>query len=400
VIENEKINLKFFETLKSIDGTKDVNNIKDLQFKESLFKYSGACAGCGETPYLTMLTRLFGERMLVANATGCSSIYGGNLPTTPWSKNKEGRGPAWSNSLFEDNAEYGFGMKISEETTRLEVIDLLEKLKDRLGANLVDELIENSLESGYDDIENQKKAIKNTKEKLATIKSFEAAHLNSMIDIMLKRSNWIVGGDGWAYDIGYGGLDHILASGKNVNVLVLDTEVYSNTGGQASKATHLGASAKFTVNGKTTHKKGLGAMLMTYDNIYVAQVAIRANPTQTLRALKEAEAYDGPSIVIAYSSCIAHGVALEKSFVQQKAAVDSGLWMLYRYNPDLLGNGKALQIDSKEPNTELLESYLYAETRYSYVKTVNPDFAAKSVEELKKHILSRWNKYNVMAKRL
>jgi pyruvate-ferredoxin/flavodoxin oxidoreductase len=401
VIENERVNYNFFTALKSIDGVKDANNLKDLQFKESLFKYSGACAGCGETPYLSLLTRLFGERMLVANATGCSSIFGGNLPTTPWSKNKEGRGPAWSNSLFEDNAEYGFGMKVSEDTIKLEAIDLLEKLKSQLGNELVDKLIENSMQSNYDAVENQKKAIKTAKEKLVGIKSFEAVHLNAIIDVMLKRSNWIVGGDGWAYDIGYGGLDHILASGKNVNVLVLDTEVYSNTGGQASKATHLGASAKFTVNGKTTHKKDLGAMLMTYDNIYVAQVAIRANPAQTLKALKEAEAYNGPSIVIAYSSCIAHGVALEKSFAQQKAAIDSGLWMLYRYNPDLLEKkGNALQIDSKEPNIDLLEKFLYAETRYNYVKTVNPDFAAKSVEELKKHILSRWNKYKIMAEGL
>ncbi|MDR1499060.1 MAG: 2-oxoacid:acceptor oxidoreductase family protein, partial [Rickettsiales bacterium] len=401
IIENEKSNFSFFNTIESTDGTKNANNPKELQFKESLFKYSGACGGCGETPYLSTLTRLFGERMVVANATGCSSIFGGNLPTTPWSKNKEGRGPSWSNSLFEDNAEYGLGMKISDDTQKVEAIDLLEMLKDQLGAETVENLINNSNKSGFDEIEAQKKAVKEVKKKLAGINSFEARHLSSIIDTMIKRSNWIVGGDGWAYDIGYGGLDHVLASGKNINVLVLDTEVYSNTGGQASKATHMGASAKFAVNGKTTHKKDLGAMLMTYDNIYVAQVAIRANPMQTIKALKEAEAYDGPSIVIAYCSCIAHGIPLEKSFVQQKNAVDSGLWMLYRYNPDLLGTDKkALQIDSPEPKIDLLETYMYAETRYSYVKTVNAEFAQKSIEELKKHITNRWEKYKVLAEKV
>jgi pyruvate-ferredoxin/flavodoxin oxidoreductase len=399
-IEDEKTNLKFFDGINGINEVKDVNNLKDSQFKESLFKYSGACAGCGETPYLSLLTRLFGERMLVANATGCSSIFGGNLPTTPWSKNKDGRGPAWSNSLFEDNAEYGFGMKISEDIQRIEAVDILEKMKEQLGTDAVNFLIENCDKSGYDEIETQKKAIKDMKKKLASIGSFEANHLSSMLDIMLRRSNWIVGGDGWAYDIDFGGLDHIIASGKNINILVMDTEVYSNTGGQASKATPIGASAKFTVNGKQTHKKDLGAIAMTYDNVYVAQVAIRANPAQTLKALKEAEAYNGPSIVIAYSSCIAHGIPLEKSFTQQKNAVDSGLWMLYRYNPDLLGSKKALQIDSKEPNIDLLETYLYAETRFNYVKTVNPSFAEKSVIELKKYINSRWNKYKVMSENL
>jgi pyruvate-ferredoxin/flavodoxin oxidoreductase len=398
VIENEKINFNYFNTIVANEDVTEANNIKDLQFRESLFKYSGACAGCGETPYLTMLTRLFGDRMIVANATGCSSIYGGNLPTTPWAKNKEGRGPAWTNSLFEDNAEYGLGMKLSNDTQIAEAIDLLERLRDQLGTDLVNSLIENSTKSGYNDIANQRKTIEAVKTKLSLTKSFEAQHLATIIDVLLKRSNWIVGGDGWAYDIGFGGLDHVIASGKNINILVMDTEVYSNTGGQASKATNLGTSAKFTSKGKTTHKKDLGAIAMTYDNVYVAQVAIRANPAQTLRALREAEAYDGPSIVIAYSSCIAHGIALEKSFTQQKNAVDSGLWMLYRYNPDLLGTGKsALQIDSREPNVNLLETYMYAETRYNYVKTVNPDFAAKSLEELKKHIVNRYDKYKRMA---
>lgn len=398
VIENEKISKSFFDTLKG-EEIEDPTNIKDLQYRDSLFKYSGACAGCGETPYLSLITKLFGDRMIVANATGCSSIYGGNLPTTPWSKNKEGRGPAWSNSLFEDNAEFGLGFKISQETQKIEAIDLLEKLKSELGADLVKDIIDNSIKTSDVETKKQKDRIATAKEKLAKINTFEALHLGSIIDVMLERSIWIVGGDGWAYDIGFGGLDHVVASGKNVNILVMDTEVYSNTGGQASKATNMGASAKFAVNGKTTNKKDLGAMLMVYNNVYVAQIAIRANPMQTMKALREAEAYDGPSVVIAYSSCIAHGAPLEKSFEQQKNAVESGLWMLYRYNPDLVNQNKnPLQIDSKEPKLDLLESYLYAETRYNYIKKINPEYAVEAVEALKKHISKRWNKYNLLSK--
>ncbi|MDR2777203.1 MAG: pyruvate:ferredoxin (flavodoxin) oxidoreductase [Rickettsiales bacterium] len=397
VLEKEIKNRKFFDT---IDGTRvnDPANVKDIQYRESLFRYSGACAGCGETPYLSLITKLFGDRMIVANATGCSSIYGGNLPTTPWSKNREGRGPAWSNSLFEDNAEFGLGFKISQETQRGEAIELLTRLKDRLGDGLVNSIIENSNGTRDKDIEEQRKRISTAREKLAGIKSSDSLHLTAIIDVMLPRSIWIVGGDGWAYDIGFGGLDHVLASGKNINVLVMDTEVYSNTGGQASKATNLGASAKFTIDGKKTHKKDLGAIAMTYGNIYVAQVAIRGNPMQTLRALREAEEYGGPSIVIAYSSCIAHGAPLETSFTQQKNAIESGLWMLYRYNPALAEQGKnPLQIDSREPKLDLLETYLYAETRYEYIRKTNPEYAKVALEDLKKHIASRWRKYGLMA---
>ncbi|MDR2778544.1 MAG: pyruvate:ferredoxin (flavodoxin) oxidoreductase [Rickettsiales bacterium] len=397
VIDDEIKKRKFFD---SVEGTviDDPANPKDVQYEESLFKYSGACAGCGETPYLSLITKLFGDRMVVANATGCSSIYGGNLPTTPWSKNKEGRGPAWSNSLFEDNAEFGLGFQISQETQKSEAVELLGKLRDKIGADLVDATIKNSGETKAQGIREQKVRISAIKEKLSKIGDAEALHLNAIVDVLLKRSIWIIGGDGWAYDIGFGGLDHVIASGKNVNVLVMDTEVYSNTGGQASKATNLGASAKFAIDGKKTNKKDLGAIAMIYGNVYVAQVAIRGNPTQTMKALREAEEYDGPSIVIGYSSCIAHGAPLEKSFIQQKNAIDSGIWMLYRYNPILLSQNKnPLQIDSGEPKLDVLETYLYAETRYEYIRKTNPDYAAKVVVDLKNYIANRWNRYRLMA---
>ncbi len=397
VIDNEKTSKKFFDTIKG-NEVADPNNIKDIQYKDSLFKYSGACAGCGETPYLSLITKLFGDRMVVANATGCSSIYGGNLPTTPWSKNKEGRGPAWSNSLFEDNAEFGLGFKLSQETQRDEAIDLLNNLKAEIGEDLVNAIIENYGKNKDQEIKDQRERVQAVKDKLAKINTFEAKHLIAIIDVMVERSVWIIGGDGWAYDIGFGGLDHVIASGKNVNILVMDTEVYSNTGGQASKATNMGASAKFAVNGKPTFKKDLGAIARTYGNVYIAQVAIRANPMQAMKAIKEAEAYNGPSIIIAYSSCIAHGAPLETSFTQQKNAVESGMWLLYRYNPDLLAQGKSpMQLDCKEPKLDLLETFLYAETRYSYIKKTNPEYASQAVEHLKEHITKKWKEYKLYA---
>lgn len=392
VIDCEKDSLKFFNTLEG-KPVEDPKDIKGVQFKESLFKYSGACAGCGETPYLSLISKLFGERMVAANATGCSSIYGGNLPTTPWSKNKEGHGVAWSNSLFEDGAEFGMGFKISQETQLQESIDLMGKLVDVIGADLVEEIKSNYGKTKDAEIKAQRERISKAKAKLAGNSTFEAKHLTSIIDVMLERSVWVIGGDGWAYDIGFGGLDHILASGKKIKVMVMDTEVYSNTGGQASKATNLGASAKFAMNGKTTFKKDLGAIMMTYGNIYVAQVAIRANPAQAMKAIKEAEAYNGPAIVIGYSSCIAHGAELDTSFTQQKNCVESGMWMLYRYNPDL---ETPLQIDSKEPKLDMLETYLYGETRYSSILKANPELAKKDVELLKEHIKKRWERYNLL----
>ena len=397
-IEEAKTNKKFFDTLPNKEVI-DPSNVKDLQFKESLFKYSGACAGCGETPYLSLLTRLFGERMVVSNATGCSSIYGGNLPTTPWGKNeKTGRGVAWSNSLFEDAAEFGLGMKISQETQLQEAIQMLNEFKDLLGTDLVEATIANVGSNKDAEFKQQEERVKAIKQKLSQDGSFKALHLLSIVDVMLERSVWIIGGDGWAYDIGFGGLDHVIASGKNINILVMDTEVYSNTGGQASKATNFGANAKFATNGKQTHKKDLGAIAMTYNNVYVAQIAIRANPAQAVKAIKEAEAYNGPSIIIAYSSCINHGAPMENSFTQQKNAVESGLWMLYRYNPALIEEGKnPLQIDSKEPKLDMLETYLYAENRYNLIRKTNPEFATKAVEALKEHITRRWKKYRLLA---
>ena len=400
VIENEKKNLEFFNKVKGKE-VEDAKDIKSVQFKESLFKYSGACAGCGETPYLSLISKLFGNRMIAANATGCSSIYGGNLPTTPWSKNKEGRGPAWSNSLFEDNAEFGLGFKISQETQLVEVIDLLGKLKDVIGADLVKDVIDNYGKKSDKEVKEQTARVEKIKAILANNSSFDAKHLIAIIDVMIERCIWIIGGDGWAYDIGFGGLDHVIASGKNINILVMDTEVYSNTGGQSSKATNMGASAKFAINGKSTFKKDLGAIAMTYGNVYVAQVAIRANPAQAMKAIKEAEAYDGPSIIIGYSSCIAHGAPLENSFTQQKNCVDSGMWMLYRYNPALIAEGKnPLVIDSKEPKLDLLETYLYGETRYSSIKKANPEFADESVKRMKTHIEKRWKRYKLLADNL
>ncbi len=395
----ELVNEKYFDELPdNVMGKNTTKTIKGAMLRKPLFEFSGACAGCGETPYVKLVSQLFGENAIVANATGCSSIYSGTFPTIPYTKTKEGRGPAWSNSLFEDAAEFGLGFKLSQETQLVEASDLMEKLKDVLGADLVKAIMDNYGNNTDAGVKTQIANLKKAKEILAKNNSFEAKHLASIIDVMLERSVWIVGGDGWAYDIGFGGLDHVLASGKKIRVLVMDTEVYSNTGGQASKATNLGASAKFAVNGKNTFKKDLGAIMMSYGNVYVAQVAIRANPNQALKAFKEAEAYDGPALIIGYSSCIAHGVALEKSFTQQKNCVDSGMWMLYRYNPSLIAEGKnPLQIDSKEPKLDLLETYLYGETRYSNIKKANPEHAKEIVEMLKDHITRRWKKYKLLA---
>ncbi len=397
VIAEDLINKKFFDKIKP-EEVHDVSNIKNIQFKESLFKYSGACAGCGETPYLSLLTKLFGDRMIVANATGCSSIYGGNLPTTPWSKNSCGQGPAWSNSLFEDNAEFGLGMQISLEDQRTQTLNLLTSLTEDLDSTLVKNLIDGLTKINDVDIKEQRARLAILKEKLKQLNKKEAKRLYYLADNLLPKSVWIIGGDGWAYDIGYGGLDHVLASGKNVNILVMDTEVYSNTGGQASKATPLGAVAKFATEGKRTFKKDLGWMAMTYNNVYVAQIAIRANPQQALQALKEAGEYNGPSIIIAYGSCLSHGIKLENSFEQQKKAVESGMWLLYRYNPGLVEKGKnPLQLDCKEPNIQKLEDFLSRENRFLLVKKNNPDFYEKILEDLKKSTLCKWQKYKLIS---
>ncbi|MFI3241623.1 MAG: pyruvate:ferredoxin (flavodoxin) oxidoreductase [Alphaproteobacteria bacterium] len=360
----------FFDKLPYVKRTEvATNTVKNTQLIQPLFEFSGACAGCGETPYIKLLTQLFGDRMVVANATGCSSIYGGNLPTTPYAKDEKGHGPAWANSLFEDNAEFGLGMRFSIDQQTGFAKSLLEKLN--LG-ELADRILSNP-QSNNQEIDAQRENVKELRAKLATIDSEDAKHLDKLADYLVKKSVWIFGGDGWAYDIGFGGLDHAIASGRNINILVMDTGVYSNTGGQASKATPLGASAKFATAGKATPKKDLGMIAMSYGNVYVAQVAFGANDAQTLKAFNEAEAYDGPSIIIGYSHCIAQGFDLKKGLSHQKSAVESGSWPLYRYNPTLIEAGKApLTLDSKAPVKPLAE-YMGAETRFQIVKKQNPE---------------------------
>ncbi len=338
--DEEKKNWDFFLTIPELDRRQiKVNNIRHQQIQEPLFEFSGACTGCGETPYVKLLTQLFGDRTLVANATGCSSIYGGNLPTTPWTKNADGRGPAWSNSLFEDNAEFGLGFRLSINKQRDQAIELLHQLQSKIGEQLTNEIL-NAEQKDEADIYDQRERVAKLKKKLGSIKDAtekEKRHIASLLsvaDLLVKKSVWIMGGDGWAYDIGFGGLDHVLASGENVNILVLDTEVYSNTGGQTSKATPRGAVAKFSAGGKPAPKKDLGLIAMTYENVYVAKVAMGAKDEHTLKAFLEAEAYEGPSIIIAYSHCIAHGINMTTSMQNQKAAVDSGQWLLYRYHPE------------------------------------------------------------------
>ncbi|HWP48021.1 MAG TPA: pyruvate:ferredoxin (flavodoxin) oxidoreductase [Candidatus Limnocylindrales bacterium] len=398
--EQERKNWDFFLSLPEVSrhGVLKFNSIKDVQLLQPLFEFSGACAGCGETPYLKLLTQLFGDRALVANATGCSSIYGGNLPTTPWSQNKEGRGPAWSNSLFEDNAEFGLGMRLALDRQIEYARQLVSHFQDLIGADLAIALLEanQSDESG---IEAQRRRVAELKAKLADVNQPAARDLLSLADVLVRKSVWIVGGDGWAYDIGYGGLDHVLASGYNVNVLVLDTEVYSNTGGQASKATPRGAVAKFAAGGKTCSKKDLGLMAISYGNIYVAQVAMGANDAQTVKAFLEAEAYEGPSLIVAYSHCIAHGIDMSKGMSQQKLAVESGYWLLYRYNPALKAEGKnPLQLDCKEPKIPLRD-YIYNEARYRMLLQSDPKVAAKLLAEAQETVKERWHFYEQMAKR-
>jgi len=360
----ESKNWDFFLDLPEVDRTLfNPGTIKNSQLLQPLFEFSGACAGCGETPYIKLVTQLFGERTMVANATGCSSIYGGNLPTTPWSHNRDGRGPSWSNSLFEDNAEFGLGMRLTVDKHNELARELLQALQPSLDAELVNSLLtqDQSNESG---ILTQRKNVELLCEKLRKMDDPRARNLLSLSDSLVKKSVWIIGGDGWAYDIGYGGLDHVLASGRNVNILVLDTEVYSNTGGQASKSTPRAAVAKFAAKGKGLAKKDLGMIAMAYGSVYVAQVAMGSNDQHALKAMIEAEAYDGPSIIIAYSHCIAHGIDMMKGLEQQRGAVASGYWPLYRYNPALVEQGKnPLTIDSKDP-TMTFQEYAYNETRY------------------------------------
>lgn len=374
------------------------NTIRQQQVQQPLFEFSGACAGCGETPYLKLLTQLFGDRTIVANATGCSSIYGGNLPTTPWSKNADGYGPAWSNSLFEDNAEFGLGMRVALDKQIEYARELVARLSSEIGEQLATDLLEadQSAETG---IYEQRERVEILKEKLANVATPDGKQLLSVADTLVKKSMWIIGGDGWAYDIGYGGLDHVLASGRNINVLVMDTEVYSNTGGQASKATPRAAIAKFAAGGKPSGKKDLGRMMMTYGNIYVAQVAMGGRDEQTLRAFLEAEAYDGPSIIIAYSHCIAHGIHMPTALRNQKAAVDSGQWLLYRFNPDLVEQGKnPLTLDSRKPKIPVSE-FLRMENRFRMLEMSKPEAARTMFAEAQADVDARWETYQYLASR-
>ncbi len=396
--DQEKKNWDFFLRLPEITRNDGVafNSVKSVQLLEPLFEFSGACAGCGETPYVKLVSQLFGERTIVANATGCSSIYGGNLPATPWCKNASGCGPAWANSLFEDNAEFGLGMRLAVDVQNTYAKRLLFELKESIGSELVSAI----LDCPQDDlgrIANLREHVSKVKDKLNRVDDARAKDLLSVVDTLVDRSLWIIGGDGWAYDIGYGGLDHVLASGQNVNILVLDTEVYSNTGGQMSKSTSRGAVAKFAAGGKPTAKKDLGRLAMSYGNVYVAQVAMGASDTQTVKAFLEAETYPGTSIIIAYSHCIAHGINMSKGMNQQKLAVQSGHWPLYRFDPRLHERGaNPFQLDSGEPSITL-DDYYYSEARYRMLKQSNPAAAEKLLAEAKQDVVNQGRAYKAMA---
>ncbi len=394
---SERENYKFFLGIPDYDrGKLRINTVKGSQLCRPLFEYSGACAGCGETPYVKLLTQLFGDRAIIGNATGCSSIYGGNLPTTPYAVNADGRGPTWNNSLFEDTAEFSFGFRLTLDKQNEFARELLQVLAGKIGQDLVDGLLtaDQSDEAG---IAEQRKRVDALRAKLAGIKTPESTQLGSIADALVRKSVWGLGGDGWAYDIGYGGLDHVLASGRNINILVLDTQVYSNTGGQCSKATPRAAVARFAAGGKPMPKKDLGLLMMTYGNIYVAQIAMGANDSQCVKAFVEAESYDGPSLIMAYSHCIMHGINMTTAFDQQKAAVASGAWLLYRYDPRLTEQGKnPLQLDSKAPSITM-KDYAYNETRYTMLTKSKPDEAARLIELAQQDVDRRWQMYQQLA---
>jgi pyruvate-ferredoxin/flavodoxin oxidoreductase len=395
--ETEAANWEFYLSLPEMDrALVNPGTVKNSQLLQPLFEFSGACAGCGETPYVKLLSQLFGERAIIANATGCSSIYGGNLPTTPYTFNKDGRGPAWSNSLFEDNAEFGLGFRLTLDKQNEFAHELLPQLAKELGRDLVSGLLDadQTTEAG---IAGQRERVEILKKKLAKSNDPRAKNLVSIADSLVKKSVWIMGGDGWAYDIGYGGLDHVLASGRNVNVLVLDTEVYSNTGGQASKSTPRAAVAKFAAQGKGLPKKDLGLITMSYGYVYVARVAMGASDQHTLKAFLEAEAYDGPSLIIAYSHCISHGIDMAKGLEQQKLAVQAGIWPLYRYNPRLAAEGKnPLIVEYKEPSIPV-EQYMYNEARYRMLVQSDEQRAEILLKEVREDAQKRWQFYSQMA---
>jgi pyruvate-ferredoxin/flavodoxin oxidoreductase len=393
----EHANWEFFLTLPEAPREQlALDHVKDVQLLEPLFEFSGACAGCGETPYLKLLSQLFGDRALIANATGCSSIYGGNLPTTPWAANQAGRGPAWANSLFEDNAEFGLGMRLALDQQRLRAVQLLVDLGPAVGETLATALLQadQTTDRGIAD---QRSRVGLLRETLERLEGPEAKELAALASALVRHSVWIVGGDGWAYDIGFGGLDHVLASGRDVNLLVLDTEVYSNTGGQMSKATPRAAVAKFAAAGKRTPKKDLGLFAMSYGHVYVAQVALGGDDSHTVRVFREAEAFDGPSLIIAYSHCIAHGYDLVHGLEQQRLAVQSGYWPLFRYNPTRGAEGKnPFQLDCKPPAVPL-RKYAYNETRYTMLAHGHPEAAEQLLAEAERDLLDRWHRYEYLA---
>jgi len=397
----ERDNYAFFLNLPEVDRTQVKADVKGTQFLQPLFEFSGACAGCGETPYIKLLTQLVGDRLVMANATGCSSIYGGNLPTTPYTTNREGRGPAWANSLFEDNAEFGFGLRLAIDQHEARAREMVRTLAPRLPAGLGEAILtaDQRTEAG---IAAQRERVTELKQVIGAQRGDlrgdpERVALQASLDYLVKKSVWIVGGDGWAYDIGFGGLDHVLASGANVNVLVLDTEVYSNTGGQQSKATPTGAAAKFAVAGKHGSKKDLGLMAMSYGHVYVAQVAFGAKDAQTLKAFQEAEAYDGPSLVIAYSHCIAHGYDMAQGIEHQRLAADSGYWPLYRFDPRRREAGQAaLVLDSPAPKADVA-TLMAAETRFQLTHQQDPAQYEALVDRARHQIAKRLSLYRDLA---
>ncbi|HWA95278.1 MAG TPA: pyruvate:ferredoxin (flavodoxin) oxidoreductase [Terracidiphilus sp.] len=395
--EPERENWDFFLNLPDANREKlSHNQVKDLQLLQPLFEFSGACAGCGETPYVKLLTQLFGDRLYIANATGCSSIYGGNLPTTPYATNACGRGPTWANSLFEDNAEFGFGMRTALDQQKAFAETLVARTSEQIGTELANRLL-TSPQGTEPEIDAQRERVKQLRDKLKAIDSSDARNLEAIADTLVRKSVWILGGDGWAFDIGFGGLDHVLGSGKNINVLVLDTEVYSNTGGQASKATPRGAVAKFAAAGKPTSRKDLAMEAISYGSVYVAQVALGGNDSHVVKAFQEAEAHNGPSLIIAYANCIAHGYDLVHGLEQQKLAVQSGYWPLLRYNPSLREEGKnPFQLDSRAPSVRLKE-YVYREARYTMLARSNPTLAAELLSEAQDDVERQWRVYSARA---
>jgi pyruvate-ferredoxin/flavodoxin oxidoreductase len=399
LVEAARESIAFFEKLPVNDRARvDFGTVRGAQFLEPLFEFSGACAGCGETPYVKLLSQLFGDRLMVANATGCSSIYGGNLPTTPWTTDADGRGPAWSNSLFEDNAEFGLGFRLAADRHLELARRRMTELRDVVGAELVDAILE-APQLRESELRAQRGRVEELTRRLDALDGPAVDDLRSVADHLVRRSVWIVGGDGWAYDIGSGGLDHVLASSRNVNVLVLDTEVYSNTGGQMSKATPVGAVAKFAAAGKNVPKKDLALQAIAYGNVYVARVAMGADPQQTLTALREAEAYDGPSIVLAYSHCIAHGIEMRDGLDQQHRAVASGYWPLIRYDPMVrAAGGNPFLLDSPRPRIPLGE-YTERELRYRSLASTDPAEAERLHGLAEQAVALRWDTYEEMATR-